>query len=379
MPLLTIGDAIPWFTLPSTRNPNYHFETVGGQRAILCFFGRAQYTNASVVIQQFCQRLANRDVLFFGVSVAPEDAGLAKLVENAPNCDLFWDFDSTVSQQCGVHQVKDGQVMYQPSSFILDETLRVLQAIPLKPDEPEQHVEQVMAYLEALPLSDAPQPAVQQAPVLLIPRVFEPDFCHQLIHLLETDGGQATGLLENQDGQFVDAYDDRFKRRRDLALEKAGMSWIQQVQNRVLRRIQPEVGKAFHYRITSFERPIVACYDAQHQGFFAPHRDNVTFESANRRFALTINLNTGSYVGGCLQFPEYGSQLFSPDIGGAVVFSCSLMHQVTPVTQGQRYAFLAFFNDLATERAPSSQTQAAPKATHSAKGFQSKAKQKHRR
>ncbi|MEL7315169.1 MAG: 2OG-Fe(II) oxygenase, partial [Cyanobacteria bacterium J06559_3] len=39
--------------------------------------------------------------------------------------------------------------------------------------------------------------------------------------------------------------------------------------------------------------------------------------------------------------------------GEAVIFSCSLMHQVTPVTQGKRYAFLLFFNE--PERKPQSQ------------------------
>lgn len=29
-------------------------------------------------------------------------------------------------------------------------------------------------------------------------------------------------------------------------------------------------------------------------------------------------------------------------MGGAVVFSCGALHQVTPVTRGRRYAFLAF-------------------------------------
>ena len=31
----------------------------------------------------------------------------------------------------------------------------------------------------------------------------------------------------------------------------------------------------------------------------------------------------------------------APD-GGAVVFSCGALHQVTPITRGRRYAFLAF-------------------------------------
>ncbi|RMG07061.1 MAG: 2OG-Fe(II) oxygenase, partial [Cyanobacteria bacterium J055] len=31
--------------------------------------------------------------------------------------------------------------------------------------------------------------------------------------------------------------------------------------------------------------------------------------------------------------------------GGAVVFSCSLLHEATPVTRGRRYAYLPFLYD----------------------------------
>jgi predicted 2-oxoglutarate/Fe(II)-dependent dioxygenase YbiX len=42
--------------------------------------------------------------------------------------------------------------------------------------------------------------------------------------------------------------------------------------------------------------------------------------------------------------------LFSPPAGGAVVFSCSLLHEATPVTRGKRYVFLPFLYDDAAAR-----------------------------
>ena len=36
--------------------------------------------------------------------------------------------------------------------------------------------------------------------------------------------------------------------------------------------------------------------------------------------------------------------------GGCVVFSCSLLHKVWPVTKGKRYAFLPFLYDDAAAR-----------------------------
>jgi len=102
--------------------------------------------------------------------------------------------------------------------------------------------------------------------------------------------------------------------------------------------------------VTRMERYIVACYDASVGGYFQPHRDNTTKGTAHRRFAVTINLNTEDYAGGALMFPEYGRTVYRPPTGGAVVFSCTLLHQALPVTKGRRYAFLPFLYDDAAAK-----------------------------
>jgi predicted 2-oxoglutarate/Fe(II)-dependent dioxygenase YbiX len=71
--------------------------------------------------------------------------------------------------------------------------------------------------------------------------------------------------------------------------------------------------------------------------------------TAHRRFAVTINLND-DYEGGELSFPEYGSRSFKPPIGCAVVFSCSLLHAVSAMIRGRRYAFLPFLYDEAAAK-----------------------------
>ena len=58
-----------------------------------------------------------------------------------------------------------------------------------------------------------------------------------------------------------------------------------------------------------------------------------------------MNLNSEEFQGGDLRFPEFGQQLYKPPTGGAVVFSCSLLHEATPVTSGSRYVFLPFIYD----------------------------------
>ena len=86
-------------------------------------------------------------------------------------------------------------------------------------------------------------------------------------------------------------------------------------------------------------------YDAGSGGYFRRHRDNVASKARHRHFALTINLND-SYAGGDLLFPEFGQQRYRPAPGGAIVFSGSLLHEVTDVSVGRRYALLTFlWND----------------------------------
>jgi hypothetical protein len=75
----------------------------------------------------------------------------------------------------------------------------------------------------------------------------------------------------------------------------------------VHRRLVPEIGKAFQFRVTRIERYIVACYDAAEGGHFRAHRDNTIKGTAHRRFAVTVNLYDGC-DGGELWFPEVGRQ-----------------------------------------------------------------------
>ena len=113
-----------------------------------------------------------------------------------------------------------------------------------------------------------------------------------------------------------------------------------------LGRLAPEIQKAFQFEVTRLERYLVACYTAG-AGWFRPHRDNTTKGTAHRKFAVSINLNAEEYEGGDLRFPEFGPRTYRPPTGGAVVFSCSLLHEATAVTRGERYAFLPFLYDEA--------------------------------
>ena len=113
------------------------------------------------------------------------------------------------------------------------------------------------------------------------------------------------------------------------------------IRGQIVRRLAPAIECFFQFSATRMDRYIVACYDSAIGGHFHRHRDNVNVGAQHRRFAVTINLNN-DYDGCDLVFPEFGRRTYRAPHGGAIVFSCGALHQVTPVTRGKRYAFLAF-------------------------------------
>ena len=154
--------------------------------------------------------------------------------------------------------------------------------------------------------------------------------------------------MREVDGRTVAINDYRHKRRTDHVIEDAAM--LAETERLIRSRLFPQIEKAFMFRPTQIERYIVAQYSADPGGHFRPHRDNRTKGTAHRKFAVSINLNAEDYQGGDLRFPEYGSRVYRAPTGGAVVFSCSLLHECTSMTQGSRYCFLPFLYDDGSAR-----------------------------
>jgi predicted 2-oxoglutarate/Fe(II)-dependent dioxygenase YbiX len=148
--------------------------------------------------------------------------------------------------------------------------------------------------------------------------------------------------MREVDGKTVLVTDPAHKMRRDREIGDEALCAI--LRARIVARLVPMVKRAFQFEATRMERYIVGAYPAG-EGHFRPHRDNTTKGTAHRRFAVTINLNSGDYEGGDLRFPEFGRRTYRAPTGGAVVFSCSMLHEATPVTRGTRYAFLPFLYD----------------------------------
>ncbi len=178
------------------------------------------------------------------------------------------------------------------------------------------------------------------APVLVIPGAFEPAFCAQLIEAWERGARHDGVVTALGDEGAAPLRDDTLKRRTDHVIDDGALD--RAVRQRLVRRVFPAIRQAFQFDVAASEGFRVGCYEADDGGFFRAHRDDANPTTAHRRFALSVNLAQGAYEGGQLVLPEYGARFDAPT-GAAVVYSATVLHEVTPVTRGRRFALVGFF------------------------------------
>lgn len=340
------GDHAPWFTCASSSNPSFNFHTAAGRYLILGFFHSSATpfgATTAGLLEQHRELFDDMRISFFGVSNDTRDLVENRLQAQLPGIRYFWDFDGAVARAYGALplDVQSGnKVGFRPLWIILDPSLRVIEVIRMNGDGSELGV--LITLIKALPPVDRYLGCDVQAPILFLPNVFEVELCQHLVSLYEAHGGTESGFMQTQGEKTILALDPRHKRRKDFIIQDEALRV--RLQERIVRRVKKEIQKVHQFEVTRMERYLVGCYAAEDGGHFQPHRDNTTRGTAHRRFAVSINLNE-SFEGGEVSFPEYGPRGFKAPIGGAVVFSCSLLHAVSEVTKGKRYAFLPFLYD----------------------------------
>jgi predicted 2-oxoglutarate/Fe(II)-dependent dioxygenase YbiX len=331
-PRLLTGDYAPWFEAPAlSGSPTYKFDTAAGRHMLLLFLGSAGFEASKAALDIVARHRSlfdDVDACFFGITVDPADAAEGRIAQALPGIRFFLDYDRKLSSLYGA---VDGE-RYRPFWLVLTPDLRVAAHYPI--DRGEQAIERLRGLIASIPDD-------RWAPVLTVPDILEPGLCRRLIELYESDGGKDSGFMREVGGKTVEVLDHSHKQRRDCPIADGELQ--RGLNARIRRRLNPALKRAFQFESTRIERHIVACYSAG-EGHFRAHRDNTTKGTAHRKFAVTINLNS-DYDGGDLRFPEFGGRTYRAPVGGAVVFSCSLLHEATPVTRGRRFAFLPFLYD----------------------------------
>lgn len=328
---LAVGEPAPSFAARARSNPNFAFPSLAGRYVLLGVLdGRDAAEQALRAWTAHRERFD--DSRLTAVFLLRDPDLFEASHDQIPGLRWMLDADGVAAAAAvGARQ---------PGWFLFDPALRAMRTAPL------EDTSRLFAGLADLPDLDAHAGVPLHAPVLVVPRVFEPEVCRRLVDHYRASGGAVSGVMRDQAGRTVGAV-SAFKRRRDADITDPELR--RGLLARIARRLVPEIERAFAFKATRMERYIVACYDAEDGGYFRPHRDNTALATAHRKFAVSINLNTQDFDGGDLRFPEFGSRTYRPPTGGAVVFSCSLMHEAMPVTRGVRYAFLPFLFDEAGE------------------------------
>ncbi len=223
-------------------------------------------------------------------------------------------------------------------TLLLDPLLRLDARIG--PEHGAEQADMALAEMRATVAACEPKEITEQSPALLLPRLLDPEHCRSLMDYWEK-GEKLENVVASRTAQENQA-NTQSKIRADVILEQ-GSPEFNRLVGALQRRLFPEIEKAFNFKVTRTERFRIGCYDARSRGHFAPHRDNTNLLTAHRRYAITINLNTGEYEGGQLKLPEFSPHLYAPAAGGAIVFSCSLLHTALPVTKGRRFVVVGFF------------------------------------
>lgn len=323
MPLMP-GEPAPWFRGATPSNPEFTFDSVAGRYILLAFLPQDDAARLEAIRAMAAHRPMFDDARLSAFAIVRDDQTAAGARDMT---GLRWVMDPA------------GQVTAQfdePSAWlVLDPTLRLLRSFELS------ETEALFAYLSALPPVAEHAGAATPAPVLIVPRILEPELCRRLIAYHAETVGEFTGVMRDG-GDRTHYVMDELKSRRDVLVRDQHL--IAEIRERFEKRLFPQIERAFSFRVTRIERYLVSCYAADDGGVFHAHRDNTTFGTAHRKFAGSINLND-DFTGGDLRFPEFGPATYRPPVGGACVFGCGLLHEALRVTQGARYAVLPFFYD----------------------------------
>ncbi len=329
---IVLGDPVPWFSAPLIGEGSFSLSVAAGRWVVLSFLGEPANARAEQELAELfrCAELFEEEhITFYGVLAAPPDDPAPYLRRSGAATAFLADYDGAIARTFGAADM--------PRTVVLDPMLRAVANIPW--DHSDGHAETVRNVLRSLPAVDDSAGVALTAPVLVLPRVFDFSLCDTLVRFYDQIGGKDSGFLFDVEGKTTKVVDYRLKRRNDLVVAHPQLR--EAIRSQVVRRLVPAIERFFQFQATRMDRYIVACYDSAVGGHFYRHRDNVNVGAQHRRFAVSINLNK-DFDGCDLVLPEFGSRTYRAPHGGALVFSCGALHQVTPVTRGQRYAFLAF-------------------------------------
>lgn len=339
--LLERGEPARNLILPDVtgRSLNLYGRSTAGRPVVLVFLAEPRSGAGRALLGVLAERaelLQGRDATVVAVTRCKPAVNIALAREIGWPWPLLSDADGRAAEAFAAAAASAGD--FPPVTYLLAPNLKVVAG--WRGGDAAALPERLFALLDSDLAPQPPNLVGGQAPVLVIPDVLGPAECRRLMEMWESRGNEPSGFMRKQGDRSVMLQDPQIKIRRDHFLSDPAD--IGPIQAQMARRVLPELERAFQFRAGYFEDLRIACYDSSSGGYFRQHRDNSSPGTVHRRFAMSLNLNTGAYEGGYLRFPEYGNHLYRPETGAAVIFSCSLLHEATDVTAGRRFVLLSF-------------------------------------
>jgi peroxiredoxin len=335
LPATEAGDHAPVFALQAAdgRRVHSHEDAMAAQPLLLAFLPVFAATDATLVaLRDARAQLAafKAHALIITANGASPDATFPVLADPG----------AQVARNYGVADVVGALV-------VIDHNRRVAEII--RDGTPQTRVAAALAMLDQLARERRTGGLGLHPPVLVMPRLLSRADCdllieawHRPVKLWHSDGFTSAGFdTESNDFKVrIDSYGrtDQFV-VRDPAINAL-------LDAKLARRVLPEIAKAFRSQASRREDYRIACYDSAEAGALPAHRDNPTPQTHHRLFTVSVHLNAGDYEGGGLCFREFGDQVYEVERGTAVVWSCTLLHEVAAVTRGRRFILgTHLFND----------------------------------
>ncbi|HMA13756.1 MAG: 2OG-Fe(II) oxygenase [Bacteroidota bacterium] len=337
------GDRIPPFTLPDTegRPVNPASDHLAGRPLLLVFECAGQrapdFAAELSALGDRADALAAAGVLVLSITRRSSEANrdlVAGLHLPFPTLsDARSPEGKSVYAACGLDPAAGGCAAV---TLVLDANLRVVARIKGGAATRWPDIAEALAAATA-----EPEGALAiQAPVLVLPRVLSAEDCARLVQVWhrpvrqwEAAGFETSGFHEAK-GDFKVLNKDYGTVVQMVVRDAVVQRYL---DTKLQRRVMPEILKAFQTKVSRREDYRIACYDAAEGGSLGAHRDNPTPQTRHRRFTMTVGLNGGAFEGGALRFPEYSRRGYLVPTGTAIVWSCSLLHEVLPVTSGRRF------------------------------------------
>ncbi len=338
---MEVGDRINAFALNNQRGETFNnlSDDVAGLPTLLIFEqGQAlSKTNFEGILTHLRDRIDEtclRCCVIRAITRRSESENLDLHDRLGLGFDLLSDRTGDVYRTCGLEPMPPG---CDAVVFVLDPQFRIFGSTG---GRGVAYLDEALRYLSRLLERDKRRRLQSHAPVIVIKNALTPEDCdrliriwHQPVPVWKTDGLLCDGH-EAEKGDFKVQGAAPYKVLQYVIRDRQIQQYL---DTKLIRRIKPEVEKAFQTGFSKREDYRVAAYDAVAGDSLAAHRDNPTAKTRHRRFTVSVTLNAEEFEGGALRFREYGNQDYLVETGSAIIWSCALLHEVLPVTSGRRF------------------------------------------